>query len=56
MKTKCEHCGKMTNVAMTDQPDDAEEGDEKEGVSLEVEGDAASIRAILSNLIPAKAK
>jgi len=56
MKTKCQHCGKMTDVTMTDQPDAEEEGGEKEGVSLEIEGDAASIRNILSNLIPEKAE
>ena len=47
MKTKCEHCGKMTYVRLTDT-------EEKEAPEVEVniEGDAESIKSILSSLIP----
>lgn len=45
MKTKCEHCGKMTNVRI-------EEEKEAPEVEVSVEGDADSIKAILSSLIP----
>jgi len=48
MKTKCEHCGKMTNVKMTD----AEEADEGPEVEVSIEGDADSIKSILSSLMP----